>query len=82
MMIDVLNDDGCYYKYGRWKWGAQASEFCRKRAAQSLFNVRQRFLMGSGRPSVSLLMYSAAAPATMRPVLLLRVQEYWRKRHR
>ena len=56
MMIDVLNDDGYYYKYGRWKWGAQASEFCRKRAAQSLFNVRQRFLMGSGRPSVSMLM--------------------------
>ena len=34
---------------------------------------RRRFLVGSGRPSMLMLVRSAAALATMRPVLLLRV---------
>ena len=41
--------------------------------AQTLLEVRHRFLVGSGRASVLMLIRSAAALATMRPVLLLRV---------
>ena len=35
--------------------------------------VRRRFVGGSGRPSMLMFVRSAAALATMRPVLLLRV---------
>ena len=38
-----------------------------------MLEVRRRFLVGSGRPSMLMLVRSAAALATMRPVLLLRV---------
>ena len=41
--------------------------------AQALLEVRRRFLVGSGRPSMLMLVRSAAALATMRPILLLRV---------
>ena len=41
--------------------------------AHALLEVRRRFLVGSGRPSMLMLVRSAAALATMRPVLLLRV---------
>ena len=44
--------------------------------AQALLEVRLRFWVGSGRPSMLMLVRSAAALATMRPVLLLRV---WKK---
>ena len=40
---------------------------------EALLEVRRRFLVGSGRPSMLMLVRSAAALATMRPVLLLRV---------
>ena len=40
--------------------------------AQCLLEVRRRFGGGSGRPSMLMLVRSAAALATMRPVLLLR----------
>ena len=40
---------------------------------QCLLEVRRRFWVGSGRPSMLMLVRSAAAFATMRPVLLLRV---------
>ena len=40
--------------------------------AQCLLEVRRRFWVGSGRPSMLMLVRSAAALATMRPVLLLR----------
>ena len=43
--------------------------------AQALLEVRRRFLVGSGRPSMLMLVRSAAALAIMRPVLLLRVRE-------
>ena len=39
----------------------------------SLLEVRHRVLIGSGRPSVLMLIRSAAAIAPMRPVLLLRL---------
>ena len=42
--------------------------------ATSLLDLRHRFLVGSGRPSVLMLIRSAVALATMRPVLLLRVK--------
>ena len=41
--------------------------------AHALLEVRYRFLVGSGRPSMLMLVRGAAALATMRPVLLLRV---------
>ena len=41
--------------------------------AQALLEVRHRFLVGSGRSSMLMLVRSAAALATMSPVLLLRV---------
>ena len=41
--------------------------------AQCLLEVRRRFWVGSGRPSMLMLVLSAAALATMRPILLLRV---------
>ena len=41
--------------------------------AQCLLEVRRRVWGGSGRPSMLMLVRSAAALATMRPVLLLRV---------
>ena len=41
--------------------------------AQCLLEVRRRFWVGSGRPSMLMLVRSAAALATMRLVLLLRV---------
>ena len=44
--------------------------------AQALLEVRLRFWVRSGRPSMLMLVRSAAALATMRPVLLLRV---WKK---
>ena len=51
---------------GRGKWGArEAVTMC---GAQSLLQVRHRFLVGSWRPSVLMLVRSAAALATMRPV--------------
>ena len=37
----------------------------RRRGAQDLLEVRHRFLVGSGRPSVLMLIRSAAARATM-----------------
>ena len=37
--------------------------------AQCLLEVRRRFLVGSRRPSMLMLVRSAAALATMRPVL-------------
>lgn len=46
----------------------------RSSGAQSLLDVRYRFLAESGRRSVSILIRSAAAFATMRPVLLLMVR--------
>ena len=39
--------------------------------AQALLEVRRRFLVRSGRPSMLMLVRSAAALATMRPVWLL-----------
>ena len=39
--------------------------------AQCLLEVRRRFWVGSGRPSMLMLVRSAAALATMRPILLL-----------
>ena len=45
----------------------------RRRGAQDLLEVRHRFLVGSGRPSVLMLIRSVSAVAAMRPVLLLRV---------
>ena len=41
--------------------------------AQALLEVRRRFVVGSGRPSMLMFVRSAAALATMRPVLLFRV---------
>ena len=41
--------------------------------AQCLLEVRRRFWVGSGRPSMLMLVRSAAALATMRPILLMRV---------
>ena len=38
-----------------------------------LLNGRHRYLVGSGRPAVLMLIRSTAALATMRPVFLLRV---------
>ena len=38
--------------------------------AQALLEVRRRFLVGSGRPTMLMLVRSAAALATMRLVLL------------
>ena len=40
--------------------------------AQALLEVRRRFLVGSGRPSMLMLVRSAAALATISPVLLLK----------
>ena len=56
----------------------------RRSGAQSLLQVRHRFLVGSGRPSVLMLIRRAAALATMGPVLLLRVlrkaaRRYWNR---
>ena len=48
--------------------------------AQCLLEVRRRFWVGSGRPSMLMLVRSAAALATMRPVLLLRVLKKERER--
>ena len=45
--------------------------------AQCLLEVRRRFWGGSGRPSMLMLVRSAAALATMRPVLLLRDFPGW-----
>ena len=45
----------------------------RRCGAQALLEVRRRFLVGNGRPSMLMLGRSAEALATMRPVLLLRV---------
>ena len=44
-----------------------------------MLEVRRRFVVGSGQPSTLMLVRSAAALATMRPVLLLRVlmRERW-----
>ena len=44
-----------------------------ERRDQALLEVRYRFLAGSGRPSVLMLIRSVSAVAAMRPVLLLRV---------
>ena len=44
-----------------------------ERRDQALLEVRYSFLAGSGRPSVLMLIRSAPALATMRPVLLLTV---------
>ena len=38
-----------------------------------MLEVRHRFLVGCGQPSMLILVRSAAALATMRPVLLMRV---------
>ena len=47
-----------------------ASELrCLLWGAQCLLEVRRRFVVGSGRPSMLMLVRSAAALATMRPVL-------------
>ena len=40
--------------------------------AQALLEVRRRFLVGSGRTSMLMLVRSAAALATMRPVFFCR----------
>ena len=40
-----------------------------------MLEVRHRFLVGSGRPSVLMWIRSAAALATMRPVLLFSFEE-------
>ena len=50
--------------------GGHRHEGC---GGQCLLEVRRRFVVGSGRPSMLMLVRSAAALATRRPVLLLRV---------
>ena len=66
------DDDDVYYNIGeRPKLEGETENM--GVGAHALLEVRHRFLVGSGRPSMLMLVRSAAAFATMRPVLLLRV---------
>ena len=64
---------------GKLKWGKTSSSSSgglqghKQQKGGEGGRVRQCFLVGIGRPSVLMLMRSAAGLATMRPVLLSRV---------
>ena len=65
------DDDVCYYIGERPKLEGETESM--GVGTHALLEVRHRCLVGSGRPSMLMLVRSAAALATMRPVLLLRV---------